>query len=356
MTRSARDRRLVRLASLLLGPLTAIGCERPAPAAEQTGSASQQGHPEQQAQGRTAGAPLVVRVLDVGQGDAILIENGGSRVLVDGGPDARMLGQQLTRLGVKRGDTIDVVVLSHAHADHYRGLQELFASRRRLVLRFFFENGDPSPNRGLDRLRDSVGARVRGAGLVYRDTDDPCANGRTTCTLTLRGGAKLHVMRPLPAERTRDANDRSVALKLVSADSGFTMWLAGDAEHEAIRWFATDARYGREPGMRVDVLKANHHGSCDGIDRRYLDALRPSAVVASLAADNEYGHMHAQTTGLLAARRIPWWRTDRNGMVTITAPGRDGARYAVDVERGGASERGLADRPSRQEGCRGLGR
>lgn len=304
----------------------------------------------------TGRAPLVVRVLDVGQGDAIFIENGGSRVLVDGGPDARALARHLTALGIGRGDTIDLAIVTHAHADHYRGLQELFASRRRLTVRYFFDNRDPSPNAGLDRLRDSVVSRIEAGTLAFRDTDDPCGNGRPVCTFTLRGGARLHVMRPRPTDpgERPEVNERSVALKLVSADSSFAMWLAGDAEHEAIAWYAGDGGYTRTPGMRVDVLKANHHGSCNGISARYLDVLRPEIVVASLAGDNEYGHMHTQTTALLARRGIPWWRTDVNGTITITAPGRAGARYDVAVERGSASARGPADRRSRQGNCRSL--
>ena len=178
---------------------------------------------------------LTVRVLDDGQGDAILIQNGGSTVLVDGGPDPRVLGRYLDAL-MLNGDTVDAVILTHQHADHYQGLRELFASRRHIVVRFFWENQDPSPNVTLARLRDSIASRVRAGSLVYRDTDDPCATGQAICTVTLRGGALLHIMRPDP--KGRGANNRSVAVKLVGPDSAsFTMWMAGDAEHQAIQWF-----------------------------------------------------------------------------------------------------------------------
>src|SRR4051812_34520376 len=76
-------------------------------------------------------APLTVRVLDVGQGDAILIQNGGSTVLVDGGPNATALGKHLDALGLN-GGTIDAVILTHAHSDHYMGLRELFATKRHI--------------------------------------------------------------------------------------------------------------------------------------------------------------------------------------------------------------------------------
>src|SRR5687767_11505680 len=93
---------------------------------------------------RPADSALVVRFLDVGQGDATLVTNGGSTVLVDGGPDPRRLGHLLDSLGL-RGATIDVVVISHPHLDHYRGLQSLFESRRRIRVRYVFESRDVSP-------------------------------------------------------------------------------------------------------------------------------------------------------------------------------------------------------------------
>src|SRR5689334_5745649 len=118
-----------------------------------------------------AAADLVIRVLDIGQGDATLVTNGGSVALIDGGPDQQALGAQLDRLGLGHDTTIDVVVISHAHADHYMGVRELFSSARRLKVRYLFENQDPSPNRTLAALRDSIIARARRGELTYRDSD-----------------------------------------------------------------------------------------------------------------------------------------------------------------------------------------
>jgi competence protein ComEC len=295
---------------------------------------------------------LTVRVLDVGQGDAILIQNGGSTVLVDGGPDPAVLGKYLDALRLN-GDTVDAVILTHQHADHYQGLRELFASRRHIVVRFFWENQDPSPNVTLARLRDSIAARVTAGSLVYRDTDDPCANGQPICTITLRGGAVLHIMRPDP--KGRGANNRSVALKLVGPDSAsFTMWMAGDAEHQAIQWFDRTAKYGVNPGMRVDVLKADHHGSCNGVTSRYLDLVKPSLLVVSLGAVNDYGHMHEQAKALYRNAGVPWYRTDQNGTITLRSPGTVGGKYSVSVERPGQDLNGPSDRRANQRNCKGM--
>jgi competence protein ComEC len=296
---------------------------------------------------------LVVRLLDVGQGDATYITNGGSRVIIDGGPDPRRFGALLDSLGV-HDDTVDVVVLTHAHADHYSGLRELFRSRRHITVRYFFENQDPSAAVTLRQLRDSIGARVQRGELVYRDANDPCGDGQPVCTVTLRGGAKLHIMRPVP--RPASVNDRSVPMKLVGPDSAsFTMWIAGDAEREAIGWFLGEAGYARDPGMRVNILKADHHGSCNGVTGDYLAALRPDTAVVSVGAVNDYGHMHEQAKSIYRAAHVPWYRTDQNGTITIRTPGTPGGGYRIEVARSGTDQDGPSDRRASARGCKGDG-
>jgi competence protein ComEC len=289
---------------------------------------------------------LVVRVLDVGQGDAILIQNGGSTVLVDGGPERRTLARWLDALRVP--ETLDAIILTHAHGDHFGGLRELFSRRSGRVIRSFWWNGDTAIALSQSHLPDSVNARARRGAMVLHDTDDPCGDGRPICTLPLRGGAKLDIMRPMPG--SPGENNRSVALKLVGPDSAsFTMWMAGDAEFDEIRWFQTTAGYRRSPGMHADVLKADHHGSCDGVSDLYLDVVHPSYVVASLGAHNDYGHMHTQAKATYARHGIPWYRTDQNGTITIRSPGTPGGGYKVTVERGTTNATGPSDRSAR--GC-----
>jgi competence protein ComEC len=296
---------------------------------------------------------LVVRVLDVGQGDATLIENGGSRVLIDGGPDAGRFGHLLDSLGLN-DSTFDVVILTHPHADHLIGLRELFTTRRHITVRFFFENKDPFTTASLRHLRDSINARVARGQLVYRDTDDPCATGAPLCTITMKGGAKLHIMRPLPRSdpASSDPNNRSTAVKLVGPDSAsFTMWLAGDAEQQAIGWFLGYAHYDVNPGMRVDVLKADHHGSCNGVTHAYINAIKPKFLAASVGAVNSYGHMHTQAKALYRLHHIPWYRTDRNGTIEFRSPGTPGGKFTVSVKRGVRGMKGPSDKHSAQPEC-----
>ena len=103
----------------------------------------------------SGGTELIVRLLDIGQGDATYIRNGSSRILIDGGPNTEKLGRYLDSLDLNNS-TIDVVILSHQHLDHYSGLRELFRTSRNIRVRYFFENKDPAPAVTLATLRDSI--------------------------------------------------------------------------------------------------------------------------------------------------------------------------------------------------------
>lgn len=295
----------------------------------------------------TGGRELIVRVLDVGQGDAIYIRNGSSRILIDGGPAEAALGRYLDSLRLNN-TTIDLVILTHQHLDHYSGLRELFKTRRHIHIRYFFENKDPAPAVTLAQLRDSILSRMDHDSLIYRDTDDPCSNGRSICTITMNGGAKLHILAPKPDGT--GPNNRSAAVKLVGPDSAsFTMWLAGDAEHEEINWL--ESAYNLNPGMRVDVMKADHHGSCNGVTPQYLALIKPRWAVVSVGARNEYGHMHSQAKAIYRAANTPWYRTDQNGTITIRSPGIPNGGYTITAARSGTDLSGPGDRVSHQFAC-----
>ena len=296
----------------------------------------------------SGGRELIVRLLDVGQGDATYMRNGSSRVMIDGGPDPDRFGRYLDSLRLNNS-TIDVVILSHQHLDHYSGLRELFRTTRHIHVRYFFENKDPAPAVTLATLRDSILSRMDHDSLVYRDTDDPCSDGRSICTITMSGGAKLHIMAPFP--NGDKANNRSAVVKVIGPDSAsFTMWLAGDAEHEEINWFEA-VGYGWNPGMSVDVLKADHHGSCNGVSPRYLALIRPKWLVVSVGERNGYGHMHEQAKNIYRSAGVPWYRTDLNGTITIRSPGTVGGGFTITPERSGTNLDGAGDRVSQQVGC-----
>jgi beta-lactamase superfamily II metal-dependent hydrolase len=293
---------------------------------------------------------LVVRVLDVGQGDATVIMNGSSTVIIDGGSNGTRFGQLLDSLDL-RGKTIDAVIVSHGDTDHASGLRAVFDRSRNIRVNYFFDNTDPTTSSGHQTVRDSVNARVARGETIYRDTDDPCGNGAPLCTLTLAGGARVHVMRPDPNGAHSD--NRSNPVKVVGPDSAsFSMWLAGDARYDAADWFMDVARYDLYPGMRVNVLKGQEHGNCRSLQPRYLSAVDPEWVTFSLAAENGKGLVNIQTMELLTNQGKPWYRTDQNGGITFRSPGTPGGGYTASVHRGGKNMSGPHDELSTSRQCR----
>ncbi len=230
---------------------------------------------------------LRVEVLDVGQGDAILLQPARApALLVDGGPPGDGLAGKLEDAGVER---LGAVVVSHDQSDHAGGIEELLG--RFPVSRLVY-----------GRLgRQLLGAaEAAGAVPVRAAAGDELRSG----------GLRLQVLWPpreLLAEPAPGADPNQLALVLLARWHDFTMLLTADAEAEAVPL---------DPGP-VDVLKVAHHGSDDAGLGALLDRTRPRLAVISVGADNSYGHPTAATLATLAAHGVRTLRTDRDGTVEI---------------------------------------
>ncbi|MEX2106121.1 MAG: ComEC/Rec2 family competence protein [Solirubrobacterales bacterium] len=237
-------------------------------------------------------AGLRVEVLDVGQGDAILLQPAGApAVLVDGGPPGDDLAAKLASAGVER---LGAAVVTHDQSDHLGGIEDLLG--RVPIARLLYA-----------RLGRRALAAARAAGAVPLRVAEGGA---------LRSGAlELEVVWPpreLLAEPVRGADPNQLALVLVARWRDFSMLLTADAEAEAVPI---------DPGP-VDVLKIAHHGSDDAGLAALLDRIRPSLAVISVGAGNPYGHPDPGTLANLDAHGVRTLRTDRSGDVVIDARGR----------------------------------
>ncbi|HWM64417.1 MAG TPA: ComEC/Rec2 family competence protein [Solirubrobacterales bacterium] len=242
--------------------------------------------------GRTdaIGAPpggLRVSVLDVGQGDAILLQPpGGDAILVDGGPAGSGLAAKLHAAGV---DRLGAAVVTHDQSDHAGGIGELLGAM-------------PIGNLLYAILDRRTLAAARAGGVPPRRI----AAGSELRSARLR----LEVLWPPPAllatARPPDDPNRA-ALVLLARWGDFSMLLAADAEAEATPL---------DPGP-LDVLKVAHHGSDDAGLGDLLDRTGPSLAIVSVGEDNPFGHPTAATLAALGARGIRTLRTDRDGAVVL---------------------------------------
>lgn len=191
---------------------------------------------------------LRVTFLDVGQADAVLIQAPeGPTALVDAG--RRSPTDTLRALGVEE---IDLLVATHAHADHIGGMADVL---REFPVRYFMDNGMPHTTRTYQRLMEEVERRPDLAYLI--------AQPRTVAL----GAASIEVL-PMPPPRANDQNNRSVTL--VVRYGRFSTWLSGDSEERQLNFLT-----GRSAVPPVTVLKAPHHGGHTGFTPAFLQPPAP---------------------------------------------------------------------------------
>lgn len=241
---------------------------------------------------RPPGEPRIV-VLDIGQGNATLLQDGADGVLVDAGPVDGGVVRALRATGVRR---LRAVLLSHPAADHDGGAAAAIdAFPTDLVL----DGGDPGG--GPTHAAAVAAARRRGATIAPARAGQRLAFGR----IALR----LRWPTPAAARAPGDPNDRAA---VVEAQVGrLRALLPADAEGNVLT---------RLPNLlRADVLIVSHHGSTDEALPVVLRRVRPQLAVISSGEHNTYGHPTAPTLAALRAARTPTLRTDHAGTVDLRA-------------------------------------
>ena len=254
---------------------------------------------------------LTVTVMDVGQGDAILIEDpAGHRILIDGGPSGRAISEALGRETPFWDKGIDLVVLTHPEEDHLNGL--VTALERYDVKRIL---ASPVETDSAAYGAWLQAAEREGAPYYQAAPDEWFDLGR---------GARLEVLGP-PSDPIEDGeaklNNNCVVLRLTWGDVSFL--LPGDLEKAG-----EEALLSEGENLRSTVLKVAHHGGADATGESLLAAVQPAVAVISVGADNWYGHPSPEVLKRLGDSLV--YRTDQNGRVKLST---DGERLWVEVER-----------------------
>lgn len=239
---------------------------------------------------RAPAAPrdLTVSFLDVGQGDATLIQHGGAAVLVDTGPPGAPVLARLRAAGVRR---LNVLVLTHDALDHDGGAPAVLGH---LPVGLVLDGEEATPHATIRKLAsaDHVRRIASDAGQVLR-----------------AGPIELDVLWPhrLPtAPPGAEPNDRATVLHV--RDGAFDLLLTADAESNVVAGLDLPV---------VEAIKVPHHGSDDPGLPGLLSRLRPQIAVIEVGAHNTYGHPTPSTLAALHAAVPIVRRTDR-GTVRLT--------------------------------------
>jgi len=241
-----------------------------------------------------------VHFIDVGQGDAILIDLGETEVLIDGGD--RTPGVTAYLDDYIDGD-LEVMVATHPHADHIGGLIDVLDH---FTVDEIWVNGDTSTSATYNDFMDRVNSE--GAQVFEARRGD---------TITV-GGLTFDVLSPVEPVFD-DINNNSIVLLLSYGDIDFLF--PGDAEQEAEASMIAAALL-----TDIDVLKVGHHGSRTASSQAFLNIVKPELAIYMAAIGNTYGHPHAETITALENSGASILGTDVHGTIVVTT---DGASFSV---------------------------
>ncbi len=244
---------------------------------------------------------LRVTFLDVGQGDAILIQTpDGVDVLIDGGPDADVLHELRAVLGVF-DSTIDMVVGTHPDKDHIGGLVSVLEA-------YTVGHILTTENRGETMIAAEYHDALTNEGAIV-------TNARAGQTYALGASTTMTVYAPARDPSMLESNTASIVVKITYGDVSFM--LTGDApqsiEDNLVVTYGT--------ALQSDVLKLGHHGSKTSSSELFLRTVEPIYAVVSAGVDNTYGHPYPEVIERVTASGALIKSTATGGRLTFTSDG-----------------------------------
>lgn len=251
-----------------------------------------------------------ISFLDIGQGDSVLLNNNqGEQILIDGGESPKILVELGKAMPIwdKR---IELMILSHSHADHVNGLA--YAIKNFQVDHLLLNGAIDLKNQALASLIKS--ARAQGTIIGFAKSNLQLRIKPFVITIM---APEINYLGKAPPQ---NLNNTSIIGKATIEDNKnpdqISLFFSGDAELEAeAELIELSQKY--QWDLKATIFKAGHHGSRTSSSQALLDLIKPQIVVIQSGKDNSYGHPHLETLEKLAKMGIKTYRNDLDGTVNF---------------------------------------
>ncbi len=255
-------------------------------------------------------------MIDVGQGDAILITTESGNMLIDSGDLSSTSRKQLVDyLSAKNITSFEYVVFTHTDADHI-GSGDYIVNNYdvKTVIMPDFQATSATFGRLVDAIEN------KNVDLILIGEDEDCEKAGYSFKL---GPVTNTIVAPTQMFNT--SNDMSIVIKAVHGET--SILLTGDAEKKSE---AAMLKLYKKGELDCDILKVGHHGAKTSTSQDFLNAVSPEAVLISCGQGNKHGHPHKETMDKFTAGKMSVYRTDKNGSIVVKT---DGKVYTIETEQ-----------------------
>lgn len=248
------------------------------------------------------GESVVVRYLDVGQADSILVQSEGINMLIDAGTNSsgQTVVKDLEDLGVTK---IDYLIGTHPHEDHIGGMDDVI---KNFDIGIIYMPKIQTNTKTFEDVLDAVSEKS--LKITSPKKGDEFEVGGARCEIMTDG-----------IEDTSNLNLSSIVIRMTYGTQSFLFMGDAEKENEETRQWP-----------QTTVLKVGHHGSSTSSSTQFLNEVQPQISVISVEKDNKYGHPTKTTINKLEKIKTKIYRTDESGTITITS---DGKKCIVTTEK-----------------------
>lgn len=248
------------------------------------------------------GESVVVRYLDVGQADSILVQSEGINMLIDAGTNSsgQTVVKDLEDLGVTK---IDYLIGTHPHEDHIGGMDDII---KNFDIGIIYMPKIQTNTKTFEDVLDAVSEKS--LKITSPKKGDEFEVGGARCEIMTDG-----------IEDTSNLNLSSIVIRMTYGTQSFLFMGDAEKENEETRQWP-----------QTTVLKVGHHGSSTSSSTQFLNEVQPQISVISVGKDNKYGHPTKTTINKLEKIKTKIYRTDESGTITITS---DGKKCIVTTEK-----------------------